>query len=175
MKKSEKYDFEESLAFTDVKIKKTGDVSWELSKPDAIWCFQATDAKQMQEWYEEFQQNIEAWQLQELCNVELLNSSSARLQILSATYGDLSDPKSCIEVTQQLRDMCTGDRLDIQGGIEKSKLPGFVDPVAQGGWSGLHSLVRKKKKHLTIAWTDIDGAHTNTWDDTEPVTISYNK
>jgi len=43
---------------------------------------------------------------------------------LSATYGDLSDPKSCIEVTQQLRDMCTGDRLEIQGGIEKSKLPG---------------------------------------------------
>jgi hypothetical protein len=31
---------------------------------------------------------------------------SLALHILSATYGDLSDPKYTVEVTQQLQDMC---------------------------------------------------------------------
>jgi hypothetical protein len=33
-------------------------------------------------------------------------SLCAALHILSATYGDLNEPKYALEVTQQLQDMC---------------------------------------------------------------------
>jgi len=171
VKKKEAYEFEDSSGFTEVALNKTGTLSWELARPEGSWTFETKDDIDAKNWYQEFQQTIEAWQLQELCNVELLNASSARLQILSATYGDLSDDKGCIDVTQQLRDLCDGEKLEIVGGIEKSKLPGFVDPLTSSSW-GL-SLRRKRKKQLTIAWSDHDGAHTSTWGDTDAVLITY--
>jgi hypothetical protein len=39
-------------------------------------------------------------------------SLRAALHILSATYGDLNEPKYALEVTQQLQDMCDAQVLD---------------------------------------------------------------
>lgn len=87
---------------------------------------------QAKQWYNDFKTAIDAWQLQELCNDKLERSKAkenctnrsstfpyvwsgltffhsflpAALKILSASYGDLSDPKYSVEVTQLLQDMC---------------------------------------------------------------------
>jgi len=47
MKKSDNFDFEESMSFSEAKVKKLGDLSWELSRPDATWTFEAKDAHQV--------------------------------------------------------------------------------------------------------------------------------
>lgn len=95
------------------------------------------------------------------------------MKILSATYGDLSEPKYCIEVTQQLQDMVDqqgGMKLEIAGGDSKSKLPGFIDPIRSSSLFSPFKHLRYKKQ-LNIVWTDSVSAHTRTYADEEGVYI----
>jgi hypothetical protein len=172
VKAGEKYDFEESITFSGVELTALQGTRFTLRKPEGDWEFSCSDGLEAQEWYKQFKSTIDAWQLQETCTAQIASSKEG-LRILSATYGELSEPKYCIEVTQQLQDMVNqqgGDKLEIPAGESKSKLPGFIDPIRSSPLFSPFKHLRYKKK-LNIVWSDSHAAHTRTYSDEEGVYI----
>ncbi|KAL6079981.1 Transcription initiation factor TFIID subunit 15b [Balamuthia mandrillaris] len=177
-KKSEdRFEYEESISFVGLELSDTvaGETNaFVLKRPEGIWAFLCSSPEEKKLWLEEFRQTLESWKLQEMVNHEISNNKDDRedLQILSATYGNLSDPKYCIDVTQHLQEMCEkqgGRKLVIAGRDPKKNLPGFIDPLRKGKTPMLRSLTAKRQ--LTIVWADKHGPHTRTFGDKEQVHI----
>lgn len=176
VKPNEKYVFEEYAGLSGLGLGALQGLNFALKRPEGDWEFNCASEAEAKMWYGEFKNAIEARQLQDMCNDKLERSKAKEksLHILSATYGDLNEPKYALEVTQQLQDMCEaqGGELIIPGGTPKSKLPGFVDPTAKSALPSFFSSF-KYKKQLLVVWSDSKGAHTRTYGDTEPVFIQY--
>jgi hypothetical protein len=176
VKPNEKYVYEESAGLSGVTLGALQGLNFALKRAEGDWEFSCASEAEAKLWYGEFKNATEARQLQDLCNGQLERSkgNEKALHILSATYGDLSEPKYTVEVTQQLQDMCDarGGELIIAGGTPKSKLPGFVDPTSKSVLPSFFSSF-KYKKQLLVVWSDSKGAHTRTYGDTDPVFIKY--
>jgi len=170
-----KYEFEESMYLNSADLLKTSD-GFELKRADDTWKFIVKDPKELNDWFDQFTQTVNEWQIQEKCDAALQKvNSKGKLQILSATYGELSDTRYCIDITNTLKQLVEasgGTKLYIKGGVPKSKLPGFIDPSKGKGWSVVNTFKRPKKQ-LTVVWISCAGKHnTRTFDDNEEISLS---
>jgi len=103
--KDEKWEYEESLSLSGIELEKLTGLGFKLCKKDvADWTFNTKDQKEQDTWYEHIKQAIDTWSIHEVCNVEVQKAPVQNgIQILSATYGLLSDTRNCIEVTENFK------------------------------------------------------------------------
>jgi hypothetical protein len=126
--------------------------------------FETEDIKKV--WLKDIRESLETTQLRSLLddNIQKTNLIKEGLLVLSATFGVLSDPKRCIDVTQALQQVVQhsgGNMLVLPAG-PKSSLPGFINPA------------RHKSKQIMIVYSAKGVVRTKTWGEKEEVKINLN-
>eukprot|EP01088_Endostelium_zonatum_P015996 TRINITY_DN4135_c0_g1_i6.p1 TRINITY_DN4135_c0_g1~~TRINITY_DN4135_c0_g1_i6.p1 ORF type:complete len:436 (-),score=102.46 TRINITY_DN4135_c0_g1_i6:73-1380(-) len=179
--KDEKWEYEEHLTLAGLDIQKLpGSGSFVVKKKDAEWTFFTNVAKDLEAWFVQLKSSIDAWEIHEMCasESERADKKNDGVQILSATYGVLSDARQCVDVTDVLKQWVQkqgGKRLNLDRGT-KSNMAGFTDPTKKHTVGGLGislSSFKKPKKELTVVWKDSHGSQPfhRTWDDDDIVEI----
>lgn len=126
--------------------------------------FDSEDVKKA--WLKDVRESLETFQLRSLLddNIQKTNLIKEGLLILSATFGVLSDPKRCIDVTQALQNIVSqsGGNMCVLPSGPKSSMPGFINPA------------KGKSKQLMIVYSAKGVVRTKTWGEKDEVKINLN-